>query len=118
MSIRHSVLFLTLLVLVACVGSAPAQEVVDSILSPGDEPRGLAWDGEYLWCADAAADYVFKLDKTNGTVISSFFFPMDPLYGGITWGSDTTLWLADGSMIYQLNSTNGAVISSFSCPGG
>jgi DNA-binding beta-propeller fold protein YncE len=118
MSIRHSVLFLILLVCVAYAGSTQAQEAIGSFPSPGEEPRGLAWDGEYLWCADAGTDSVYKLDISDGTVISSFWLPINLEYGGITWGSDTTIWVADGSMIYEVNPTNGAVISSFSCPGG
>jgi DNA-binding beta-propeller fold protein YncE len=118
MSVRRFILFLFFLVYLTFAGSTLAQEVIDSWPSPGSEPRGLAWDGEYLWCADAGTDSVYKLDISDGTVISSFWLPINPEYGGITWGSDTTIWIADGSMIYEVNPANGAVISSFSCPGG
>jgi hypothetical protein len=118
MVIRQSVLFLFLLACLVFAGPTQAQEVIDSWPSPGSEPRGLAWDGEYLWCADAGTDSVYRLDISDGTVFPVFPFGIDLLYGGITWGADTTIWIANGSDIYEVNPANGAVISSFSCPGG
>ena len=115
MFIRYSVLFLFCLVL---VGSTQAQEVVDSWPSPRGEPRGLAWDGEYLWCADAGTDSVYKLDISDGTVISVFPFLIDSLNGGITWSEDTAIWIAGGSKIHEVNPANGNEISNFGCPGG
>ncbi len=118
MFIKQSVLFLFLLTCLVIAGSTPAQEVVDSWPSPRGEPRGLAWDGEYLWCADAGTDSVYKLDISDGTVISAFPFLIDSLNGGITWSEDIAIWIADGSKIYEVNPANGNEISSFSCPGG
>jgi len=106
--------------LVCFILAAPsqAQEAINSLPSPAGEPRGLTWDGEYLWCADAGTDSVFKLDITDGSVVSSIPFSIEPTYGGLTWGAETNLWIANGSRIYEVNPANGDVISSFSCPGG
>ena len=115
---RYAVLFLFWLVWLTFVRSAEAQEITDSFPSPGGEPRGLTWDGEHLWCADAVADSVYQLDISNGSVISSFPFSIDPSYGGITWSEDSNIWIANGSLIYEVNPENGEVIYSFTCPGG
>jgi DNA-binding beta-propeller fold protein YncE len=107
--------------LLGCLALAPlsqAQEITHSFPSPGGEARGLCWDGEYLWCADAGTDSVYKIDISDGTVVSSFAFPIEPDYGGITWSADSNIWIANGSTIHKVNPANGDVISSFSCPGG
>jgi len=90
-------------------------ESYDIIDSPGTNPRGLAWDGEYLWHADDSTDKIYKLN-TSGTVISSFSSPGDNPQG-LTWDGEY-LWHAvlSTDKIYKLN-TSGTVISSFSSPG-
>ncbi len=95
-----------------------AQTLVDSFPSPGSEPRGLAWDGEYLWCADAQTDSVYQLSSSTGVIISGFSFAIQDEYGGITWSNDENIWLANGTYVYKLDSATGSMISSFSCPGG
>ena len=94
------------------------QTIVDSFASPGSEPRGLAWDGEYLWCSDARTDVVYKLDTFSGDIVSEFPFNIYEDYGGITWGTDSTIWIANGSYIYEINASTGKTVHSFSCPGG
>lgn len=118
MFVRYFVPLLVWLMCLTATRAAQAQGIVDSFPSPGSEPRGLAWDGEYLWCADAGTDSVYKLDISNGTVISSFPFSVGATYGGITWSDDNNMWIANGSLIYKVNPADGEVISSFSCPGG
>lgn len=118
MFIRYLVSLLFCLVCLSFTRSTEAQGIVDSFPSPGSEPRGLAWDGEYLWCADASTDSVYKLDISDGSVISSFPFYIESSYGGITWSDDNNIWIANGSLIYKVNPANGDVIFSFSCPGG
>ena len=100
--------------------SAGAETLVDSFPCPGSEPRGLAWDGEYLWCADAGTDSVYKLDGSTGSIISRISSPVgiEDEYGGIAWSNDGHVWLANGQYVYKLDSATGEVLSSFSCPGG
>jgi DNA-binding beta-propeller fold protein YncE len=109
-------LVVSLLVIVA----AGAETLVDSFPSPADEPRGLAWDGEYLWCADAETDSFYKLDSSTGTIIGGILSPLaiNPEYGGIACSNDGNIWFANGQYVYKLDSATGAVLSSFSCPGG
>lgn len=118
MFIKYSVPLLVWLMCLTFARSTQAQGIIDSLPSPGREPRGLAWDGEYLWCADAGTDSVYKLDISNGTVISSFPFSIESNYGGITWSDDNNMWIANGSYIYKVNPANGDVLYSFSCPCG
>jgi DNA-binding beta-propeller fold protein YncE len=95
--------------------SAKSQTIVGSFSTPGNEARGLAWDGEYLWCADADADTVYKLNPSNGTIVASFPFSIGFDYGGMTWSDDNNVWIANGSRIYKVDPTNGNSLTSFDC---
>lgn len=106
---------LTCLVMATSVYS---HEIVNSFRSPGSEPRGLAWDGRYLWCADADMDLIYRLDPSDGTVISSVPYPVNSWYGGLAWGGDSTLWIANGGIISRIDTAKGGIVSEFSCPGG
>lgn len=98
--------------------TAQAQTLVGSFPSPRGSPRGLAWDGEYLWCADAEADSVYQLNPHTGEVVSGFSFNILHWFGGITWSDDANVWIANGSHIYKVNPSTGEVVDSCSCPGG
>ena len=95
-----------------------SQTIVNSFPSPGPEPRGLAWDGLYLWCAEYESGRIFKLDPASGTKVDSFTLPIDSQFGGITWGSDNQIWVANGSFVYEIDPASGDTLSSFRCPGG
>jgi len=116
MKVRH--LISTFLVLTAFSYSVKGQQILNSFPSPGNGSRGLAWDGEYLWCADASTDSVYKLNPSSGAVISSFPFSIASGYGGLTWGKDSTIWIANGYWMSQVNPSTGNTISQFHCPGG
>lgn len=111
-------LFVGLVIYSVLVPAGRNQTLVDSFPSPGGDPRGLAWDGEYLWCADAQEDSVYRLDPSTGQVVSVFPFLIQDSYGGITWSNDSNAWVADGSFVYKVDPSTGEVIFSFSCPGG
>ena len=118
MFIRYLVSLLFCLVCLSFTRSTEAQGIIDSFPSPGSEPRGLAWDGEYLWCADAGTDSVYKLDISDGNVMSSFPFSIESSYGGITWSDDNNIWIANGDYVYKVDPATGDTVSSFHCPGG
>ncbi|KPL00063.1 MAG: hypothetical protein AMJ91_05470 [candidate division Zixibacteria bacterium SM23_73_3] len=95
-----------------------SQTILNSFSSPGPEPRGLAWDGTFLWCAEYSSGRIYKLDPLTGDKQGSFSFPLQSDFGGITWGSDGQIWVANGSYIYEIDPTSGDTLSNFSCPGG
>ncbi|MBW2981330.1 hypothetical protein KY343_00490 [Candidatus Woesearchaeota archaeon] len=89
--------------------------LIDSFDAPGTQPRGLAWDGAYLWHADNNNDKIHKID-VNGIVVDSFDAPgTSP--SGLAWDG-TYLWHTDTDvdMIYKLT-TSGTVVDSFDSPG-
>jgi len=118
MSIRHPILLALSLVCLSVSQFSGAQTIVNSFATPGNTARGLAWDGTYLWCADASTDKVYKLNALDGSIISSFSFTIASSYGGLTWSSDGNIWLANGNYVYKINPSTGTTISSFHCPGG
>ena len=87
---------------------------------------GLAWDGEYLWHSQYGdSAMIFKLDPTNGQVISSFTPPKnsilgityveDYLYGinGEPIFDDSTNQLLDwNATIYKFETSSGIVLDS------
>ena len=103
-------------------GAGYGQEILKELNAPGNDVRGLAWDGQYLWCAEIQSGKVYQLDPSDGGIISFFNFTMDYQYGGLGWGVDDYIWLSDyrngQSWFYKLDPATGGQISSFHCPGG
>jgi hypothetical protein len=110
--------FAILLLLIGIVAPVTGQAVVRSFEAPGPESRGLAWDGQFLWCVDAEVDSIFKIDPADGTILTAHYFYVNYGYGGLTWGQNGTLWLANGSTIYRISSETGQIEYNMSCPGG
>jgi len=115
---RYFKFIIALIICVTLAVSAKPQTIIDSFPSPGNESRGLAWDDEYLWCADAGTDSVYKLNPSNGTIVSSFPFSIGLDYGGITWSDDNNIWIGNGSYVYKVDPNTGQELYSFHCPGG
>lgn len=96
-----------------------AQFVVREFDAPGPEARGMAWDGEYLWCADADRGAIFKIDPESGNVVHSIPFGVPDTYGGgITWSEDGALWVSRLQYFHKLDATTGQELAEFHCPGG
>jgi len=51
-----------------------AGTIITSFDTPGIDPRGLAFDGKYLWNSDNDDDKIYCLDL-EGNVIASFDTP-------------------------------------------
>lgn len=98
--------------------SVSSQTIINSFPSPGPMPAGLAWDGSFLWCAEYSSGKVFKLNPSTGAKVDSFSFQFYSSFGGITWGIEDQIWIANGSRIYEIDPTSGDTLSYFSCPGG
>jgi hypothetical protein len=118
MSVRYPILFVLLLACFSFSQFVGAQSIVNSFPAPGTNARGLAWDGNYLWCADASDNKVYKLNASNGSILSSFSFNISSNYGGLTWSVTDKIWIGNGLYVYQVNPTTGGTVSSFHCPGG
>jgi DNA-binding beta-propeller fold protein YncE len=86
-----------------------------TIITPGSTPRGLAFDGTYLWTADASEDKIYKLEAST-LIVDSFDTPV-PTPRGLAFDG-TYLWTVDASedKIYKLD-TSGNIIDSFDSPG-
>ena len=77
----------------------------------------MAWDGEHLWVNDDSTDTIYKLNPSDGSIISSFPAP-GPRPRGLTWDS-THLWCLESSSdsIFKLDSNDGSVLKSIPAPG-
>ncbi len=100
-----------------------AEGIVTSYPTPGSDPRGLAYDGSFLWLSDAGAKRIYKIRPSDGQSLYAFDAPGEasaPLHvpsepraivpeplatpGGLAWG-DSGLWVAclsDGK-IYKVD---------------
>jgi streptogramin lyase len=80
---------------------------VDSITSPGNEPRGITFSGGAMYCNDTTIDSVFSYNTTAGTWTSRFATPT-PAGGsttnrfatGLTWDG-SNFWIANSSGNYD-----------------
>ena len=123
---RYDMFFRTFLFLVNAIllgsGLAQSQWILKEFQAPGPESRGLAWDGQALWCADASHSKVYQLSPDDGHILFSFNYSMDNQYGGLGWSADGYLWVTDfregTSWFDKVNPTSGELVSSFHCPGG
>jgi len=98
--------------------------LVGQIPAPDGAPRGITFDGQYLWVAnsgDGNSQYgsmIYKIDPTNGNVVASFSSPGGDGACGFAWDGQY-LWHSNymTNTIYKLNPANGQVVSSFPSPG-
>lgn len=69
--------------------------LLNSVKSPGPNPSGIAFDGNYLWSADAGLKKIFKhLPDEKLTVLAEFLYPGDAPVG-LFWDG-ANLWSVDG----------------------
>ena len=108
---------LTELVLFTAVFALNAQALVDSIPGPGPGITGLTWDGACLWVSSTRRDSVFQIDPETGAVVSGFGFDIEDDYGGLAWGEDGSIWLANRDSVFQFDPETGEVIAGFLAPG-
>jgi streptogramin lyase len=120
--LRQSNLAFFVAAMLAVCSAAHGQTILKQFAAPGPEVRGLAWDGQYLWCADATNDKIYKIDPESGEVVYSFDFTLDYLYGGLCWSPDGYLWVTDFrdsySWLLKVDPDSGTIESAFHCPGG
>jgi len=104
-------------VCIAAFYPAYAQKIVNQFEAPGGTPRGLAWDGTHLWCADERANAIYKLNPSTGSIVSSISFSIESGKGGLTWSSDGNLWIANGLLVHKVDPNTGDPLGTVQCPG-
>ncbi|GAJ04486.1 unnamed protein product, partial [marine sediment metagenome] len=96
-------------------------EAVLDFATPGSKPRGLTFDGTYLWHVDDdTTPVIYRLDPNDGSSTLNFNAPGTEATG-IAWDFDNSvLWHCDSvtDLIYKLDPTDGTVLDSFAAPGG
>ncbi len=103
-------------VLYDSVGYSEVGQYIDSFEAAGTMPRGLAFDGVYLWNSDEAFDRIYKMDKTGGII--DYLESPGPNPKGLAYGGGF-LWHTDSStdLIYQIDAKSGEILAEFDSPG-
>ena len=78
--------------------------ILSSLPFPDSDPRGLAWDGQYLWAIDNSTMLLYKL-SVEGAVVDTFSIAAlgsDP--EGLAWDGQS-FWISENSTdkIYQVS---------------
>lgn len=102
----------------------PDSVLIGTIPAPDGAPRGLAWDGTYLWCANSGdgnsinGAKIYKLNPTTGAILGTYTTPGTGPYGLAFDGS--YLWHSDYSTdtIYKIDTSTVTPVSSFSSGSG
>ena len=83
--------------------------------SQGPHPKGLAFDGTYLWSVDFLDNKIYKLSN-SGAVIGSIPAPSG-ISSGLAWDG-SNLWVSEwfSYKIYKLNPDSGQILMSFNAP--
>lgn len=83
-----------------CLGSALASarggQVMGRIPCPVEEPTGMAVDGDHLWLSDLGSRSIYKVRKSDGSVVQKLDTP-GLMPTGLAW-HDGTLYAADRRM--------------------
>ncbi len=96
--------------------------LINQFPSPDNSPRGLTYDGTFLWIAENGdgdswnGPKIYKVDPNTGTVVGAYDHP-GKYPCGLAWDG-THLWHSDHGtgMIYKLDRTDLSVIQSFPAP--
>lgn len=98
--------------------SSPVRfDTLFSFLTPGIQPGGVAWDGQYFWNSDANTRLIYKLTET-GSVVSSFSLPTGSLEGGGLAWDGMHLWLADekAAILFKIDPATGLAVAQYNLP--
>lgn len=70
--------------------------VIQSFPAPANQPSGLAWDGNFIWNADAETNNIYQINPETGLVVNIIPGPMNAIINGLTWDGNY-LWCSDYS---------------------
>jgi len=80
--------------------------------TPTGRPRGLTWDGTYLWHSENTADYIYQLDPSDGSQTGGFP-SLGPTPRGLAWDGEYLWSVSDtAGYIYQ-TTTGGSKVGGF-----
>jgi len=86
---------------------------VSHIVTPGEQPMGVAFDGQYVWCAEdtgfgATRQEIYKYDPVAGTYTGEVIENPDSSPRDMTWDGKN-LWLIGyySQSIYQISISGG-----------
>ncbi len=104
---------------------SPDSTLLYAFPTPDCAPRGLAYDGVYLWCANsgdggsANGPKIYKLDATTGAVLNTYNSPGNSSPYGLAWDG-SYLWHSDfgTGMIYKIDTATMNSVASFSYGSG
>ena len=88
-------------------------EVVFSFNAPAENPTGLAWDGQFLWNADATTNRIYQINPETGAVIYSVPGPAGAVINGLTWDG-SFLWCCDreNDQLCKININDSSVVQT------
>ncbi|MGC9366169.1 MAG: choice-of-anchor D domain-containing protein [bacterium] len=86
---------------------------LDSIITQGEQPMGVAYDGQYLWCAEdtgfgASKQEIYQYDPVNGNYTGTFIRNPTASPRDMTWDGQY-FWIIGYSerLIYKFSTTGG-----------
>lgn len=92
-------------------------EISRGFATPGQgDPRGLAWDGSYLWMAEDDTKSLYRIDTLDGSVVDTINTPGNSNTQGLTWDG-SHLWHAEyDGRVYKIDPVAKIVVLSFNTP--
>ncbi len=91
--------------------------ILKSLPAPGyRDPRGLTWDGSYLWMAEDDTKSLYMIDTLDGTVMDTI--PTPGLYNtqGLAWDG-SYLWHAEyDGLVYKIDPRSKTYIDTITAP--
>lgn len=97
----------------------PSSGGVLATYSVGSIPWGLAFDGKYLWIANAGLNSLAKVDRATGATITTVGLPAGSGPRSIVYDG-AFLYVANfyGASISKVDPTTGAVVATIQLPSG
>ena len=101
--------------------------IVDQYDMPGEELRGIAWDGESIWVyswrfGSTNVDTIYQVDPADGTILSTIQTPFasNNYAGGMTF-YDGYLWITryypdDPTEIHKVDPATGQSVATLTSP--
>ena len=103
--------------------------VLRALKHPGSgTPKGLAWDGTYIWVVDqySTPSVIYKINRNTGAVVAQFDAPGDyySYNRGLTFDG-TDLWCTGRDLgqspvyrVFRISAVDGTVLQQWGAPGG